>query len=488
MTYSGSAYTSQPYGAHVYEVRTRVPIGGVPLINLQFGFVFGPRVGVAVPANLMVQIKTSTTVRGNLSGGLYVPPPIPGSPPTGVSSSGGDIRGASNVFGSISGGRPLVSLAPRRIFGRTSLSSTMRGGSKPPVTYLFGQRINGRSGGYGIMDGGEAAIISAGGTQVTGILSGGIATSALIQLQGYPIVMSPPTSGTLSGGQAVTQLAGRLFLYTGITGRLNPNTTQPVIVQLRARIYTQPVIRGNLTGGKPYIPPPPPPTPTTGNVSFSGTVNMSFKYAFRFTAAPTVIPAAQALPGGPSDVPTDVDSNVASNPRIELLESVGYGSRGPASEIVLEPTRAVHLCGQDVHSPTLAAEFPIPANSDGTPTYSYERWIRVRFTPPFGLIGQFRFWVDPVEIPAGWQVLWGWTYGYQVPTAGESAVALSALPTADPGPSLSNFGDPGSFTGTQTRFSAYLVLQANFLPELTQPGDAVEPLPGFNYNIGFVQS
>lgn len=178
-----------------------------------------------------------------------------------------------------------------------------------------------------------------------------------------------------------------------------------------------------------------------------------------------------------------------SNPRIELLESIGYGQYGPASEQTLAPGHPVHLCGEDVHSGLTAAAFPIPANNDGTPSYSYERWIRVRFTPPFGLITALRFWVTlSTPIPAGWSLLWGYSNGYQVPTNAMSTIAQSTLPTTDPGHLMPNLGDQQFLRGTHVCYSSYIVLQASFVPEQITAGSLMEPLPGVTYNVAYLQT
>ena len=486
MAYAGGAYTSTPYAGTLYEPKKVLPRGGIPNVVVEVFTFTGPQVGVR---NLdgSGRVRGSAVVTGNLTGGLFIPPPDTGGP-TGsgnVDALNGDMSDVAVVTGNMSGGRPVIYLTPRRVQMRTSIQASISGGTQRQRTYLFGQVI--RTGSripIAIMDGGEEALILAGSTAVTASLSGGVATSALIQLQGYPIVMSPPSSGTMSGGRAVIDLRGLVFSASLPAGSLNagPKSGSKVFLAGRPKDWT--IISANLTGGKNYQPPPPPPVPGTGNLVLSGDIRITITGASTISAVSVTGPGAP--PGGPSDLPTDVDGSVPSNPKVELLEAIGFGQYGPASEILVDGQ--VHLCGEDVHTPDDPLQYAIKANSDGTPSYSYERWVRVRFVPPFGLVGQFRFWADPVDIPDGWNITWGWTDTYKVPTSAPSEIATSALPIYDPGVESQNFGQPIAMDGRTIRYTAYLVLQAYFVPPLTQEGDLIEPLPGLTYNIAFVQS
>lgn len=482
MTY-GATYTSTPYAGTIYEPKKVLPRGGIPLVTPEVFFFFGPQVGVR---NLdgSGRIRGFTVVTGNLNGGVYIPPDTGGGGTTPSLGLNGDISDVAVVTGTMSGGRAVTYLTGVRINGRTNLLVTMSGGTVRQRTYLFGQKIVGKTALLAIMDGGEEAIIVAGSTDVTADMSGGVATADLIQLQGYPIVMSPPVTGTMSGGKAVIALAGTIFANTSPSATINPSL--PGVKKLlagRPRTFT--IVTANLTGGKPYTPPPPDPVPGSGNLVLSGDIRITASVTFNAGSPSTT--SAPEPPGGPTDLPTDVDGSVPSNPRVELLESIGFGMYGPSSETVVSSGR-VFLCGQDVHSPEDPLTYAIKANSDGTPSYSYERWLRVRFVPPFGLVGQFRFWVDDLPIPDGWFINWGWTNTYKVPTDAPSQIATSPVPTFDPGISNSNFGDSIALDGRQIRYTAYLVLQAYFVPPLTHEGDLIEPLPGLSYNIAFVQS
>jgi len=486
MAYAGGSYTSTPYAGTLYEPKRVLPKGGIPNIAAQVFVSVGPQVGVR---NLdgSGRVRGSAVVTGNLIGGVFVPPPDSGGS-TGsgnVDALNGDIRDVAVVTANLTGGRPVTYLVPRRSQMRTYLLANLSGGTQPQRTYLFGQTITTATRiPIAILDGGEEAVIAAGSTAVTAVLSGGVATSALIQLQGYPIVMSPPSSGTMSGGRAALDLRGLIFSGSSPAATLNAGVQSAVKVFLAGRPKDWTIITANLTGGKGYQPPPPPPVPGSGSLVLSGDIKITVTGASTITSVTVTGPGLP--PGGPSDLPTDVDGSVPSNPKVELLEAIGYGQYGPASEVLVDGT--VHLCGEDVHTPDDVLQQAIKANSDGTPSYSYERWVRVRFVPPFGLVGQFRFWADPVDIPDGWNITWGWTDNYKVPTNAPSEIATSALPTFDPGIASANFGQPVALDGRSIRYTAYLVLQAYFVPPLTHEGDLIEPLPGLTYNIAYVQS
>jgi hypothetical protein len=485
--YGQRVYAGQPYGAHLFDGR-EVYVRSVA-IKAEFFLFFGPQVGVKPVTKFAVggRIVGRTVPTGNLSGGIYIPPPIPGSNPPGSSSLGGGIGSSTRLRATLSGGRPVLALVGARINGRTNERVTLSGGSVRQITYLFPQVIKSSTSLYTVMDGGEPTNILTGTTAVSGTLSGGVVTK-VVALQGYPIITQPTISGVMSGGRATLALAANSFGATMIIGTTNPGTSRPVVVSLATRVYTQPVIQGTLTGGRPYLPPPTPPVPTTGGVVLSGDVSMSA--AFKITLTSPTVSSLPPTPGGPTDLPTGLDgSTVGSNPLVELLESIGYGVNGPASETVVLASHPVHLCGEDAHSPESALDNPIQANSDGTPSYSYERWVRVRFVPPFGVINALRFWVDmAAPIPDGWQIFWGWANGYQVPTVSQSQVAVSMLPLVDPGPLMPNFGDGVALSGNSVKYTPYIVLQAFYVPPLVAEQEFIEPLPGFTYNIGYLQA
>ena len=154
-----------------------------------------------------------------------------------------------------------------------------------------------------------------------------------------------------------------------------------------------------------------------------------------------------------SDLPT-LTGVLTCNAQVDLLEAIGVG---PHSE---SPMSYIHLLGADVHStPANLAACPVQAKSTGERAYSYERWIRFRFTPPFGGITGLRFWVSDYAPNADWQVLFGLVSTYSTPRKDKSEVATSALPTTDPG-----VGSPNlmlsSIEGMSVAYAPWIVLQA----------------------------
>jgi hypothetical protein len=133
----------------------------------------------------------------------------------------------------------------------------------------------------------------------------------------------------------------------------------------------------------------------------------------------------------------------------------------------------VHLYTVDAHSsqvPTGYADYPL--HSGG---YTYERWFRVQFNPPFDAVYGFRFWTDNYAPGPGWTVLWGTSTTYQTPVITPSSIAVSALPTTDPGPAMPNCGGHTRLPGTGTQYSDWIVVQATADPAQASVG----PVLGF---------
>lgn len=183
------------------------------------------------------------------------------------------------------------------------------------------------------------------------------------------------------------------------------------------------------------------------------------------------------------DLPTS--GSTTGGVYLDLLEAIGLGDQGPLSETVVTGS-PVHLCGQDVHSPQSANARAVLPNLDGSPSLSYERWVRVRFSPPFGEVSNFRFWIDPITIPTGWTILWGYTSTYTSPSSGRSLIAVNDLPQIDP--VSSNIASTAVMTGEAVRYSPYIVLQGSYIPDETSPSDLLEPNPGITFNFSYDQS
>lgn len=130
------------------------------------------------------------------------------------------------------------------------------------------------------------------------------------------------------------------------------------------------------------------------------------------------------------------------------LEAIGDGS----DELEITHT---HLLADDRHSPAADDGFrAAPLTHDA---YSCERWLRVRFTPPFETVMSLRFWM-PTPIPAGWNLRWGTADAFRRPTTTASSVATQPVPTIDPG--AGNCGGEQKLTGDDVRYSDWIVLQA----------------------------
>lgn len=148
---------------------------------------------------------------------------------------------------------------------------------------------------------------------------------------------------------------------------------------------------------------------------------------------------------------------------VDVMEAIGAG---PASEVA---TAEINLCGTDVHSTTSTLIVP---NAGGSPTYSCERWLRLRFAAPFLLVRDIRFWIDNYLPAEGWELRYGTSEIYRNPVTSRSDVAQLAVPTTDPGRAAANV-DAGPFTDAgQDAFSSWIVLQAMRVgdaPPLLQP-------------------
>lgn len=154
----------------------------------------------------------------------------------------------------------------------------------------------------------------------------------------------------------------------------------------------------------------------------------------------------------------------------ELVQQIGTA---PGVDIV---TPYLNLHRTDSYSLTQTSyiDEAIQVRSDGAPTYSYERWCRIRFTPPFDQVREMRFWATNLIIRNGWTVKWGTTSTFHNPTNSLSTYAVNLLPATDPGISAPNIGGAAQL-GTAVRYSDWIVIQASV------NGDAeTGPVGGFD--------
>lgn len=156
-------------------------------------------------------------------------------------------------------------------------------------------------------------------------------------------------------------------------------------------------------------------------------------------------------------------------PTVEIVEATYQED----NERVVEH---VHLLGADEFSrdPLTFAGFPIAPKASGAPTYSYERWFRMRFNPPFVQVFDLRFWTPGLVLPPGWSLLWGPSQTFHTPKDSASAIAVNPLPTDRPEEPNISIEEPLLGGEGEPRHSPWIVLQAMV------SGDAdVGPMLGF---------
>lgn len=142
-----------------------------------------------------------------------------------------------------------------------------------------------------------------------------------------------------------------------------------------------------------------------------------------------------------------------------------------------QPVSFLNIHGADTYS-TIQRSYvdsPVVGRTDGAPVFSMERYVRLRFTPPFDRVRAFRFWVPDWVDPTGWTIKWGVAPAFSTPSNSESAWATATLPSADPGQLAPNIGGEVAVDGSATRYSDWIVLQAQ------ATGDAeVGPILGWD--------
>lgn len=196
--------------------------------------------------------------------------------------------------------------------------------------------------------------------------------------------------------------------------------------------------------------------------------------AFALTYPPGRDPRTIAAPGT-DDLPSLL-SVVRGTATSDLLEAVGFA---PDSERTIVN---FDILADDEHTGTVYKQRTLMVrNSDGSPSFSCERWVRLRFSPPFGAITKLRFWVDNYDPNANWELRWGTSDEYQKPTTSASQIATHSVPTTDP--DMSNLG-VDMVTGGVVTYSPWIVLQATWLG--SQPG-TIQPTP-LNWSFGWAEA
>jgi hypothetical protein len=102
------------------------------------------------------------------------------------------------------------------------------------------------------------------------------------------------------------------------------------------------------------------------------------------------------------------------------------------------------------------ASNPVPAGEK-----SYEVWLRAKFTGTFNTVENIQFWRSTDFSPStGLDVQWGpgGVSAYETPVTGTN-LAVSAVPSADPGSQNVSVGGVASGSLSASGYSDYLVLQ-----------------------------
>lgn len=198
------------------------------------------------------------------------------------------------------------------------------------------------------------------------------------------------------------------------------------------------------------------------------------------------------------DDPRDpyVGPDLLTGPQPQTIASPGSYAKVTVEEAVKQVQDTitvqtyVHLLGTDAHSTQTLLGYTLsplrlqannsvdPITGDqvpGAPGYTFERWFRIRFDPPFNAVYGMRFWVPNYKPVVGWSVSWGTSPTYQTPVGTQSAIATNDLPTTDPGPAMPNISGYQRLPGTGTQYSDWIVVQATADPALAGVG----PILGF---------
>jgi hypothetical protein len=154
-----------------------------------------------------------------------------------------------------------------------------------------------------------------------------------------------------------------------------------------------------------------------------------------------------------------------------IEESIG----APPGDI--QEITSLDLIRMDGHSTlTTYRDSPLEANTDMTPGYSMERWIRLTVESPFLYVSNVRFWMPGLTLGIGWTCKYGVSATYFQPTSSQSAYALEPIPVVrptDPNILDDTVDGPGPWT------SSWIVLQASVNGD-APPG----PVMGFDPDTG----
>lgn len=195
-------------------------------------------------------------------------------------------------------------------------------------------------------------------------------------------------------------------------------------------------------------------------IAGDGSFPTTFNLAFPVGRPPNVLSAP-----GSNDLPILSFGPIHMDALVEITEAIGAA---PDSE---RTVTGFSLVAADQHSSDRRPVY-LSRLSNGAPSYSCERWIRLRFTPPFGALGNVRFWVDNYRPRGGWELLWGISDMYRKPSLDASMVAVDPIPTSDP---MTSNVDLDLVAGGEVAYSPWIVLQARWLGSAPGPIQA-DPL------------
>lgn len=141
-------------------------------------------------------------------------------------------------------------------------------------------------------------------------------------------------------------------------------------------------------------------------------------------------------------------------------------------------TSYLHLLNVDAASgnATNYQNYPITVPTSGN-NYSYERWVRGRWTGTYNNIQNIKFWMSAGTLNTGWTVNAGVTTSYSTPVNTASSIANAAIPTSQASALTPNFSGG---------YSDYIVLQA-VVASTAGPGD-MAPSPGVTYSMSYDES
>lgn len=141
---------------------------------------------------------------------------------------------------------------------------------------------------------------------------------------------------------------------------------------------------------------------------------------------------------------------------LTLVEGSGFGQRRAVTSIQLLGVDGFDQGAQDYLT------YPVIVVPTSGLVTTYERWFRFEFSGSYSSVSDLRFWAPGLVVNNGWTLNWGLADEYRQPAGSQSDVAVSAVPTGDPGsPNLDFVDAPDDLLNLETRNATqWIVLQA----------------------------